>query len=380
MRAETSRAAEDGRSLDVTLSGRDNALNLVRLGLALLVIFGHAFPLGGFSTFQEGRFTHSGWHGQAVHGFFAISGYLILGSALRMPLLPYLWRRFLRIYPGYLVAILATAFVFSPLGHVIDSRVPWAANEAFRFLIDSLDLKVGTLAVSADPQVIATGHAWNGSLWTLFYEGVAYVAVGLLVALPAVAARIRVLAPLLAVCFTTAHALPMANAVISGYLPGPVGSIVISGLPLGAAFAWGMTIHGFGARVRLRPALTTAAAMCLVLIMSVTGLPWFISGLVELPLMAYTVLTTGALLPWRLGAVNDLSYGVYVYAYPIQVLLVLLGITASGWFLTALACTACTLPFAAASWWLIEKPALGLKNMVGARRGAVGTAESGTAL
>lgn len=357
-------ASTGSRSLASALSGRDNALNLVRLGLALLVIFGHAFPLGGFTAFQYGPFLHAGWHGQAVVGFFAISGFLILGSALRMPLLPYLWRRFLRIYPGYIIALLVTAFVAAPIGHLIDPRVPWSGAEALRFVIESLDLKVGTLPVSADPQVIATGHAWNGSLWTLFYEGLAYVLVGLLVAVPAVARHIRWVSPAAALVLTAAQAAPGIDDLVHTVLPGTLGNLLLAGLPLSAAFTWGMTMHGIATQIHLRPAVTAAAAICLAILLSITGAPWFITGLIGIPLTVYTVLTAGALLPWRLGATNDLSYGVYVYAYPVQVLLILLGITSVGWFLTATACAVCTLPIAAASWWLVEKPALSLKNMV----------------
>lgn len=52
------------------LSTNNNALNFVRLVLATLVIFGHAFPLGDFKPVVIGSFALGAWHGTAVECFF----------------------------------------------------------------------------------------------------------------------------------------------------------------------------------------------------------------------------------------------------------------------------------------------------------------------
>lgn len=362
--APATAGTESPRTLAECLAGRDNALNLVRLVLAITVIFGHAFPLGGFDALHAGPLMHAGWHGQAVLGFFGISGYLILGSALRMPLAPYLWRRFLRIYPGYLVAVVVTAFLLAPMGHLIDPRVAWDPGSAVGFVLQSLDLKVGTLVVSDDGAVIATGHSWNGSLWTLFYEGVAYLAVGLLTIIPALRSRIHLIGAVLAAVLTLLSAIPGTTDLLVRPLPAPLTSVVVAGLPLGAAFACGMVLHGLAERLPITAWRVATAGVALLFLLSVVGLPPVLYGLFSPALLAYVSLSAGALLPWRLGARNDLSYGVYVYAYPVQVLLVLLGVTAWGWLPTALACVVATLPLATASWWLVEKPSLRLTRLV----------------
>lgn len=115
---ETAPARARPPTLRAALSSSDNALNAVRLVLATLVIFGHVLSLGGFDAVVAGPFIYAGWHGAAVEGFFVISGYLILASAHRLPLRAFLWRRFLRIYPGYAVALIVTAFVTAPLGTI----------------------------------------------------------------------------------------------------------------------------------------------------------------------------------------------------------------------------------------------------------------------
>jgi hypothetical protein len=61
---------------------------------------------------------------------------------------------------------------------------------------------------------------------------------------------------------------------------------------------------------------------------------------------------------------NDVSYGMYIYGFPIQQSLVMLGIAGIGWFSFAIVGLVATVPLAALSWWLIERPSLRLKNLM----------------
>jgi len=80
--------------------------------------------------------------------------------------------------------------------------------------------------------------------------------------------------------------------------------------------------------------------------------------------LAYLMLWMGATLPVRLGMSNDISYGIYIYGFPIQQSLVMLGIAGIGWFSFAIVGLVATVPLAALSWWLIERPSLRLKNLM----------------
>jgi peptidoglycan/LPS O-acetylase OafA/YrhL len=78
----------------------------------------------------------------------------------------------------------------------------------------------------------------------------------------------------------------------------------------------------------------------------------------------------GAHLPLqRVGARNDYSYGVYIYAYPVQQLLATWHAQRFGYWAYLGLSVLGVAPFAAASWWVVEKRALRLKRLdLGARR------------
>jgi peptidoglycan/LPS O-acetylase OafA/YrhL len=63
------------------------------------------------------------------------------------------------------------------------------------------------------------------------------------------------------------------------------------------------------------------------------------------------------------GAVNDYSYGIYIYAWPVSQLLAIWGVARWGYLPFTLLTIAATVPMAIGSWWLVEKRALSLKKL-----------------
>ena len=81
-----------------------------------------------------------------------------------------------------------------------------------------------------------------------------------------------------------------------------------------------------------------------------------IASWIALPFVGAFALPTAVLGLAREGKLPaDLSYGVYIYAFPIQQLLVTYG------HLNHATAILAVIPFAAMSWFLVEKPALKLK-------------------
>jgi peptidoglycan/LPS O-acetylase OafA/YrhL len=117
------------------------------------------------------------------------------------------------------------------------------------------------------------------------------------------------------------------------------------------------------------PARWSLVVLSLVVVLAASLLPNY-RVLAAIPL-AYAVIVAGALIHnRRLRLRTDFSYGVYVYAWPVQQLLVICGLAFLNPVIFAIVATAVTLPLAALSWFLVEKPAISLKRSYEKRRRA----------
>lgn len=331
------------------LGNHDNALNFVRLVLAVVVIIVHAAPLGGFPDLP--------WHflsGTAVNGFFAIPGFLIAGSRVQTSLTAFVWRRLLRIFPAYWTTLVLTAFVVAPVAGAVGHE-RWDGGSAVSYVVDNAALRIHQWHIDDLLRSVPYPEVWNGSLWSLEFEGLAYIAAGLLLGLAAVRCRplLWLTALLLAVLCVQVLALGPLDISSSHYLLG----LRLAGFFLAGMVLWAARHH---VRVTWWLALPAMVIVCAGRWMAE---PWGWT-LTALPL-AYAVLWLGSVLPLRIGARNDLSYGVYIYAFPLQQLLVVSGATSVlGYWGYCAVSVAVTLPVAWLSWTLIERPALSLKGLV----------------
>ncbi|WP_413316700.1 acyltransferase [Agrococcus sp. 1P02AA] len=328
---------------------RANALNAVRLGLALLVIVWHAFPLSGEDVaWAPGRQLL----GQiAVDGFFAISGFLILGSWVRDPRWhAFLAARALRIFPAFWVCLLVTALVVAPVATMLVTGAGYASalsGESIGYVLRNAGLRIFQDDIAGTPLGVPFAGVWNGSLWTLWWEFLCYLGVlGL-----GLTRLLRVRWLLLAV-----FAACLVAVVATSY--GPVENwYVVTGARFGIMFTAGALLHRYAHRIPLTWPLVALAGAATVATM---WLPDY-RVLGALPL-AYAVFGLGALLTHpRLRLRDDLSYGTYIYAFPVQQLLASAGAIAWGIPAYIAASIAGTLVLAAASWFFVERRALRLK-------------------
>ena len=96
------------------------------------------------------------------------------------------------------------------------------------------------------------------------------------------------------------------------------------------------------------------------------GVPAFTFTSVDLTavVLIYPLLWLGIHLPFqRIGARNDYSYGVYIYGFPVQQILVVWGLNRWGYVPYTLISMIVVGPCALASWWVVEKHALKLKSL-----------------
>lgn len=328
---------------------RDNGFDTIRLIAAYAVIVSHAFPL---TDTPEPLFELTGQTigSLAVCIFFMISGYLIPASLIRGTLWRYVVKRARRIMPALIAAVLICAFVLGPLATTLALPAYLASLETWRFVGNILFLPVGY-----DLPGVFEGHpieAVNGSLWSLKFEVACYVFVPIAMAI----AGFRKLAVI--------GALAASFVIVQVVDPqGGGGRYHVHMLAyLFQFYGVGMLFFLFADRI---PVLNGAAWAALAITVASAFTPFFTQ--VAAILGSYALIVFAYRSPqWfrKVTASGDISYGVYVYAFPIQQLLVpvtigfVLGGAEAGWLANA----AITLPLVSiagvASWLLIEKPAL----------------------
>jgi peptidoglycan/LPS O-acetylase OafA/YrhL len=338
--------------------GRDNNFNLIRLLAALAVIFSHSVAVLGLPGDREVFFDRLGLSAgeMAVDVFFVASGFLVTGSLVkRGSLIAFLWARALRIYPALWIMLLLTVFLLAPALTGLPIADYFHTQSTYEYFWRCATL-IGGVRYSLPGvfDALPLKGQFNGSLWTLPIELRMYLtlAAGWFVLAVAPAIRVKALtlaAPLAAAAFL---AIILRGRLLGGPF-NPANIRVYMFLAGTTLFLWRDRIPlGRGTLFALLAALALAsfdksvffAAYVLSLAPLVLHLAYIPSGRVR-----------------AFNAWGDFSYGVYIYAFPIQQTLAL--------FFPAMALPAMvaasgllTLGVAMLSWRVIEKRALALKG------------------
>ncbi|MGL4636928.1 MAG: acyltransferase family protein [Beijerinckiaceae bacterium] len=332
---------------------------ILRLVLALAVVFSHAFSVGTGRHTDEPLYALTGYtlgeHG--VNGFFAVSGFLVAMSwDRRGGALPFAIARLLRVFPGLIVAVLVTGLVFGTAMTSVQKGQYLADMRVWNFIwVTITTFKSATVL----PGVFENNPLrWPiSTVWTLRYELICYA--GLLAYGVLGGFRHR------AVALVGASLVALALVVLAFRGDIPKGQETALRLPL--VFAAGSLIYlyrdkiplSFAAVVSLVPLLTFAAFAAPPLYK-----PLLFVGTAYL--MLFIALAPGLSHP-RMEPPGDISYGVYLYGWPVQQVLQALYPAISPWIML-LPALAITYAIAALSWLWIEKPALRLKNRFMAAR------------
>jgi peptidoglycan/LPS O-acetylase OafA/YrhL len=312
---------------------------------ALTVLFSHSFPISSILDREPLQLLTGGqasFGGVAVAAFFAISGYLITASYVRSrDPLRYCLSRALRIEPGLIACLMICGLVLGPLVTTLPLEDYFGSAQLYHFLLGNLANVHGTAGLPGVFPENPVANAVNGSLWTIRYEIVMYIFVLVLGASGVLNGYSAILCAALAA---------LASAIWRDSLLAPWGSVFFVG---SALYFW----------QRRREPSTVAAfvAVCLLVVAAEMGVLRFVMG----PAMAYIVIylaTSPRVRLPNLARYGDLSYGIYLYAFPVQQLVVLALRDRIEWYWDILLSLPLVLAAAAFSWHLVEKPALELKR------------------
>ncbi len=329
---------------------RANNFDAVRLVAALSVVFSHSFLIAEGSEASEPFLRLTG--NQCVLGlvgvfvFFIISGYLVTESWCRQPApTRFAVRRALRIYPGLVANALICALLIGPLVSTLPLGAYLVSPGLGEFIYKVMTLNPGPLQL---PGVLfadnSVGPLINGSLWTLRYEAMMYVMILLLgpTRLLRLSTAVVLVGIGLAAVFGEAALKPFGDLGEAAWFLGFFGS--------------GMVLSFFGDRIVLDWRGAVLAIAALVLFM------WLGRLIMLFPLGgAYLVIGFARRHDRWLGYskhVGDLSYGLYIYGWPSEQLVMWLSGGHAEWWQVFFGGLTLALPAAWLSWHSVEKWAL----------------------
>lgn len=350
---------------DVTIGERldagANNFDLIRLLAAFSVMFSHSYFFLNdvahepFYRYLNEFDTGGGW---GVATFFVISGFLVSRSVETRTTFEYLKARILRILPGLAVVVLLTILVVGPLATTLPVNLYFRDETTWRYLLTLLIFPIQY----ALPDVFEdrADSSVNAPLWTLPIEFSFYLLLPLARALDLMRKRSSVAVLVGAVLV----ALLTYKLGYSFSYPGPGIIPALHLFPVarfGLFFASGVFLYIHRDRIPLSPLI--AAGCVALLACGWEGLTKVMIFHVTLPyLVIFAALYRVAPGSGALRRLGDLSYGLYIYAMPVQQLVIHYG----GDRFNPVGLTATALPIVLAlawlSWTFVEKPALTLKD------------------
>lgn len=339
---------------------RKNNFDFIRFIASSLVIFSHCYAVSiSHASLEPFVLLTNGFcsGGQiAVDVFFVVSGYLILSSLLRRgDLFVFIEARILRLVPALFVSSIITAFVLGsfltsmPLKEYLLAPGTWRYAFQNAFLVHLYGILPGVFTDNPLPIFV------NASLWTLPIEAGMYglVLVFGIAGLFICRKHVKILGFVVCAVLAVAgwfYSEPGVHKEIDGMLR------LMSYFMLG-----GMLYLG---RKAVPISFAGVVAGCLLL--------WWSEGSVFFKplfsvLLAYSVMVAAYHPALRVfnnfAQFGDFSYGLYLYAFPIQQAVILLDVSmpiAQLFVLSYLGTGLC----AVASWVLVEKRALSMKGVL----------------
>ena len=337
------------QSIGVQLN-RDNNFHLIRFVAASMVLFSHTFAIMTGNYDREPLRKYLGLNAAelAVDTFFIISGYLVTGSLFhRGKLSSFLWARILRIYPAVIINSLFCVFFIGILFTSFPIADYLTSSKTYSYLLNnSLLLKFNIYGYLPGTSIV------NESLWTLHWEIKAYVLLTLLTFI--YWRKKEIVLVTLASFLIILSLINYSFAIFSN-------PIFMQALRLGSFFFAGSIIYIYHDRIafKLKYLYLSLIAIFLSIILGI----FVFSYIILLPYIVISLAYIPKGFIRNFNKVGDYSYGMYLFAFPIQQSIYHLfpGISIKGMFLSAFVVT---LLFAICSWHLIEKKCLALKTKI----------------
>lgn len=360
----------EDKTMEEIYSYKENSFNIVRLLLAISVVYSHSFILyGSKKTDILVRITNGqiDFGSLAVNGFFIISGFLITQSMLNSKgYIDYLIKRCIRIFPAFLVSLLFCAFVIGPIVSSYSIQEYFFTNnilEPLNFVWKNITMNISGYSWGFHDVFVNNPFASsvNGSIWTLKHELGCYFIVMIFSFFYVFKNRSTLLVisivTLLLAILNIKFGINVLNLNESYWLLGiaEYNSFII----FSCYFIMGSLIYIYKDKLKVNYRYLLLCTLLIMLGNKTSNLKIIL--LLVLPYFLISIcLITNIKSVTKYG---DFSYGIYIYSFPIQQLIVnYIGqnISLTTYIILSIIIS---FIFAVVSWRFIERPFLYLKKV-----------------
>jgi peptidoglycan/LPS O-acetylase OafA/YrhL len=340
--------------------GRDNNFNLIRITAALAVLVTHTFAVTiGTSDAEPLRDSLGMTMGSiAVDIFFITSGFLVTGSLLtRQSVVEFMWARFLRIVPALLIMTVLTVFGLGVIFTSLPLSSYLADSTTYIYLLKCASLITG---VAFTLPGVFQGNPMhdmvNASLWTMPQEIRMYAILLLIFLVSRVIKinRIMLLKTVIIIIFAISGVLVVYSHF---FLPD-----VVTFVNLLFMFFSGAAFYVLKNRIRLSYSVFWVVIIALLLSAITDKQAFFVIYLLTITYILFYVAYIPSGCIRKYNQVGDYSYGIYIYAFPVQQSVAALVPGVSVLPMLSISVPAILL-LAALSWHLLERRSLGLKAL-----------------
>jgi peptidoglycan/LPS O-acetylase OafA/YrhL len=346
--------------LDQLLNTRSNNFNLIRIFAASLVLFTHSYVLSGNGHSYLDSLMRIPLSHVAVDIFFFTSGLLICKSfAERKNLTYFLMSRALRIFPALICLVLVTVFVVGPIMTTLPIDEYLQHPDTLSYVTNNINL-FNHVTQYYIPGVMTEGlpviNNVNGSLWTLPWEIYMYISVIFYIPLTnGLSFRNKV--------FLTLGIVLILNGIfmyhISNLSKELLSQDTASLFRFVSIFYTGVLFYFLKHNIRFHTSLFLLSATIFLLFRYVDLFSWLYPLALAYCILYLAYVPKGAIR--NFNKMGDFSYGVYIYAFPVQQILVYTFQFESSMPLF-ISSSLVTFLISALSWHLIEKRALNQKQ------------------
>ena len=342
----------------VVTGGRATGFDYLRIGLAISIVAWHTIITSYGEGVQNAAFAS---HLRPLFAillplFFALSGFLVAGSLERTPeLARFLGLRTIRIIPALAVETIMSAFILGPVLTSLPFLAYFKDYRFHRYLYNVAGwihyTLPGVFSQNPYPSVI------NAQLWTVPYELECYILLAILAFLGVAQRR-----QLVFLCALGLQIVFLLHYIIHSHGIFLVRDHPMRGHGLVMTFLAGVVLYSLRDRIPFSLPLFIACTVCTTICLS---LP--IGDFLVPYSVAYMTVYLGLQNPkaTTLHKLGDLSYGIFLYGFPIQQLVASWGPWARHWWINLIVALPITILIAAFSWNIVEKPTLKLKRHLG---------------